>query len=566
MASSCISAGAWRNILNGQSLRRLDIHCAPEQYKYAGLPAYSPPSSTSLSTSTSPPQVSIGITMGKLSSNHSATTSSSPVHHLSLIATRAPWPIFATTVDGIRVHMQSQQVQMAPDRVDQLTADPLRSSGTPYMRELLRTANLPALTTLVVHYEEDAVDPSGAPARREFPVFNLPSDSQSRFPSLSSIKMINGWMRWSPALASQVRVLELGTSVEEVFLGLPVDSWLECLGNFSRIEELSLTRCFAPHVGPPGGVTASARRPLDASRLRLLEIEDHPVAIGIIMSALIVPTSATVHLCGIVREASPEQCGGAILVMLPRDKSRLPILHSCKGVEVAVQDKECQIIAYAQEGHSSESESGARYPDQPSPRLLLTLHTNLCNPAFDTAQETRLSLFTVILSMFKYMFSDAKDVTLLKVCGPTGDYDTIDQRCWADALIPFPGLRHLIADDEHFTSFPGTLVDALMMFYAALPHPAAPVICLELDTLALYGDIEDEVEGAALLDRIIACLEWRRERGGPTTLQSLKIGLYSPAAISEEFLAHYRRKFYRLAMNCSLKVDVTDHPIYDRSR
>ncbi|OJT12882.1 hypothetical protein TRAPUB_10579 [Trametes pubescens] len=498
----------------------------------------------------------------------------------------------ATAVDGTVVDIiPSQQTGVLLDHVNGLTAKPLRSFDAADMSAFLRNTSMPKLTTLVVNHEVPTHIP-GTPIF-PFPMFNLPSD---KFPSLSSIKMTYAAVHFLPSMASQLRVLHINSSVIGFSLGLFLAPFLECLSGFPHIEELCLTRCFAPPaVNPsaPEGVLASVRRPLNASRLQNLRIEDYPSNIGRIMHELIVPTSAMVLLSGIVCGASPEECGWAFQAMLPHDRTRLPILQFCKAIEVAVYRHGCQVDALMREGDISGS---PQFPS--SSRLLLRLYTDICDIAhnLNTPWDARLSLFSTVLSGLKHMFQDTRNVTFFKVCGPDG-FESIEEDVWADTLVRFPNLRHLVAEDEERMEFPEPLLDALGI-PEGLSEITAPLLCPNLDSLELGGgdisgvvdsdsdsdidtedsdtdtedtntentnaentdteDTDTEGGGVAQLDHIIACLASRREHGGLTTLRNLKVEISSRVAVPEQVLARYRREFYRLAINYSLEAKLLE--------
>lgn len=449
----------------------------------------------------------------------------------------------------------SQRRVILPDRVVDLTAKHLRSSDANYVSALLRDASMPKLTTLIVNHKvptPTSGDPFFLP-----PMFKLPSD---QFPSLTSIKMSYAAIVFPPSLASQLHVLHIDSGIAKVPLGLSLSPFLECLWSFSCIEDLRLIRCFAPPtVNPsaPQGLLASARRPLNASQLQNLEIEDHPSNIGRIMTELNVPASALVTLSGTVHGASPKQCGWAIQAMLPHDRARLPMLCSIQAIVVSVISYRCEVNAYMRE-EDTRSQSHFLFLSG----LRLRLLTDICDDKdhyLGPSPDARLSLFSTLLSGLKHMFMDTRGVTYLKIDAP-GGFETIAEGAWVDTLARFPNLRHLVAHDEDFREYPKPLLNALCGPQGR-SVARAQLLCPEIHSFELCaGEIDvmdsdsdnEHRPGVAQLNHIVACLESRRNNGGPSTLHLLTVEISSSVDVPKQLFARYRGEFKRLAQHYSL--------------
>ncbi|KAL1952404.1 hypothetical protein VTO73DRAFT_1553 [Trametes versicolor] len=486
------------------------------------------------------------------------------------LAVDAPSTIVATTGDGeIRNIIPSQQDEIPLDRVVDLTAESLRSFDADYMFRLLRNASMPKLDTLAVKHEVPVPVSGGPTFLPAPPVFDL---SPAQLPTLSSIKMTYAAIRFLPSLASQLRILHIDSGIAGISLGLSLTPFLESLWSLSRIEDLRLIRCFAPSA--PQGDPASARGPLNASQLTNLEIEDYPWNIGRIMTEVNVPASALVTLSGTVRGASPEQCGLAILAMLPRDRARLSVLRFIQALVVSVISYRCEVTAYMREDDASR-------PLHPlvSSALHLRLLTDICddeNHYSSTSPAARLSLFSTLLSGLKHMFPDTRGVTYLRMDAPDG-FKTITQDAWVDTLIRFPNLCHLVAHDDYFREYPRPLLNALSV-PGGRSEPTAPLLCRNIHSFELCGgeidvmdidsdssdiDTEDDdndnedgdiKDGPRVdqLDHIVACMESRRKHGGPVPLKVLTVVISSSVDIPAQLFARYRGEFEHLAQHSDL--------------
>ncbi|KAL1952389.1 hypothetical protein VTO73DRAFT_1538 [Trametes versicolor] len=440
-----------------------------------------------------------------------------------------------------------------PDRVGGLTAHLLRSSDVAYLREALKNTSFPMLTTLTVsHDDSDSTSSSGATLSPP-PVFDL---SHLRLPFLSSISMSHASMALTPALASQLRFLEMKSDTAGASHQLPLEPFLAALGSFSQLQKLSLIRCFAaPRPGgSPPSVVPAARPSLSASRLLDVAIEDYPSSIGRIMSELAVPSSANVVLRGNARGATVGLCWSSFLAMLPSNLQRMHILRACESIEVTVTHSMCRV-------YGSMVKGGDHTP--PGVTLELELDTDLCHTqghaAYPAAQAARRQLLSSLLRSLEQIFLTTT-VSYLKIHGPVSAIVAND---WITSLFPLHNLRHLVVVDEYLVEFPDRLLDCLRAT-PVLP-PDAPPLCPALDSLELYGDIKFEEEGTTQLELLVSALQWRMQNEGITTLRILKVGLFSTVALPVQALEHYRREFYRLTLKsgCSLEVKVS--PLHSRT-
>ncbi|OJT12884.1 hypothetical protein TRAPUB_10581 [Trametes pubescens] len=410
---------------------------------------------------------------------------------------------------------------------------------------------MPKLTTLNVSHDDSASTGSFGTAGSPPPVFDL---SHLRFPSLSSIRMSHASTTPTPALASQLRFLEMKSGIAGASLQLPLEPFLATLGSFAQLQKLSLTRCFAAPNDRSTGVPPVARPPLIASRLTDLAIEDYPSSIGRIMSELVVPSSTNVFLRGNARGATVALCWSSFRAMLPHDLQRMDILSACKSIEVTVTRRACRVYGSTKGGG-----------DHTSPGMTLELETDFCHTqdhaAHPNAPTARRYILSFLLSALEEIFPSSKTVTYLKIHGPVGAVAADD---WINALSPLDNLRHLIVDDEYLVEFPDRLLDCLRA--QPVEPRGSPPLCPSLDSLELYGDLDFEEEGMAQLERIIATLQWRRQNEGITTLRVLNVELFSTVALPVQALEHYRREFYRLTFKSGCFLEVRVSPLHGRTR
>lgn len=408
-----------------------------------------------------------------------------------------------------------------------LEATPSCSPDAEYMRSVLQQTNMPNLTNLAINYSDDSTPETASNAPL---IFNVPV---RQFPSLTALQLRGSAAIITPPLASQLRCLEMGRANGPP-LSLPLAPFFDCLASFPLLEDLNLQRCFAKPAPAPAPVAVSPG-PAHRSRLKSVRIADYPPNIGKIMSALIIPTSALVHLTGDTRGVSARRRGLAVIDMLPRRIDCLYALQSLKRIFVVSTSKECEIRGEQQDERSA---------------VTLHLETDLENATDDVSAKARAALFNTLVENLPKIFP-AQTTADLSCTGPVYG---VSESAWIAALAAYPHLRHLSVADELLISFPTIL-------FGALNRPSRrgeTLPCPKLDFLELYGDIRGE-EGQ--LRVALLCLQGRKTEGGPAVLRKLIIGLYSEVPLPAPVLAEYGRAFSQLAREC-----IFENRIQPRSR
>ncbi|KAI0820208.1 hypothetical protein BC628DRAFT_1341761 [Trametes gibbosa] len=403
-------------------------------------------------------------------------------------------------------------------QVWELVAKSLPHSALPELRVLLQ-CGLPRLEHLGVYV--DWPEDRGT-EKQPLSSFELPL---KKFAALRSLVLVDSAAHLTPPLASRLRCLIMYSDPDRSGL-LPLMPFLDCVGCFDCMEEFEVYNCFAlTSVKEVGG-----RQP-HKSRLAFMKIEDYPLNIFHMLSAIIVPAHANVVLWANVRGALVRECFDALTGILP-DRSCLPILPRVSNVDVYCTPERCYIttrVANLDPMSFLHLELLMDAPDQPTQAFKHDLG----------------ELFENMVRHIGDIFSPLQVDDLEFV----GDIDHVPFSTWIATFNRFYGLRHLKMDDYERRASPEKLISALM---TASPQPYAnnAPLCTNLERLVLYGDMPQQ----ELLDLIHVCLKSRKEMGARAILARLELRLYSDKECPAEVENRYRELFSPFAERTVLRI------------
>lgn len=414
-----------------------------------------------------------------------------------------------------------RNLQILGAQVWELVARPLPDAAIVVLRNLLQ-GGLPRLEHLGIYIgpsEDRGAD------KQSLISFELPL---KKFAALRSLVLVNSAAHLTPPLAARLRCLIMYNDPGRSGL-LPLPPFLDCVGCFDSMEELEVYNCFAPtSVKEVGG------RQLHKSRLAFVKIEDYPLNILHILSAIIIPGHADVVLRANLRDASVQECFDAVTAMLP-DKACLPILPRVSDVDVHCTPERCYISARVA---------------KLDPKSLLHLELLM-----DVHEKPTRSSGRDVGELFDQMIKTAGDIFASSQVDDLefiGDTEYVPTSTWIATFDRFSGLRYLDVEDYGQRASPERLISALMELS---PRPTAIKVkvplCSMLDRLTLrYG----YMPGTELLDLIHECLKSRKGLGARAVLARLELRYYSDKVFSSESEDRYRELFSPFAQKTVLRV------------